>query len=116
MHGTPNDIWYGTSGPRNAEIVLVGEAWGAAEDAAKSPFCGGSGQELNRLLQESSLSRDEIFCTNVIPARPYGNEMWRFFNRPAERTGFPSGASIRATKSTPDFERCMHRSQPFVRS
>jgi uracil-DNA glycosylase family 4 len=76
---TANDIWFGTSGPRNAEIVLVGESWGAAEEAAKAPFCGGSGQELNRLLQESGFPRDSIFCTNVVPARPLANDMWRFF-------------------------------------
>jgi uracil-DNA glycosylase family 4 len=59
--------------------MLVGEAWGAAEAAAKSPFCGGSGQELNRLLAEAGFARDAILCTNVVPARPSGNEMWRFF-------------------------------------
>lgn len=74
-----NDMWYGTSGPRDARIVLVGEAWGASEEAQHRPFVGSSGQELNRMLFESGFPRDTIFCTNVIPKRPPGNEMWRFF-------------------------------------
>lgn len=73
------DLWHGTSGPRDAKIVIVGEAWGAAEEAAHAPFVGGSGQELNRLLSEAGVSRDSVFCTNVVSARPPNNEMWRFF-------------------------------------
>ena len=69
--------------------MLVGESWGAAEAAAKSPFCGGSGQELNRLLSEAGFARDSIFCTNVVPARPPGNETWRFFE-PAKGNNNPS--------------------------
>lgn len=74
-----NDIWYGTSGPRDAKIVLVGEAWGAAEAAAGKPFVGASGQELNRLLAEAGFSRDDCFSTNMLPERPLNNEVWREF-------------------------------------
>lgn len=93
----PNDIWFGTSGPRTAEIVLVGEAWGAAEDAAKSPFCGSSGQELNRLLHESGYVRDAIFCTNTVPARPASNEMWQFFE-PAKGNPKPALRGLHPTE------------------
>ena len=53
------DLWYGTSGPHDAEIVLVGEAWGADEDVQKRPFVGASGNELTRILTEAGLSRSE---------------------------------------------------------
>lgn len=91
------DIWFGTSGPRDAKIVLVGEAWGAAEEAAKSPFCGGSGQELNRILAEAGLARDSIFCTNTVPARPYNNDMWRFFE-PAKGNPTPALRGLHPTE------------------
>lgn len=73
------DLWYGTSGPRNADIVIVGEAWGREEDAAKRPFVGQSGKELDRMLLETGIHRPNCFVTNTVPARPDNNEMWRFF-------------------------------------
>ena len=69
----------GTSGPRTASIAIVGEAWGADEEVALQPFVGLSGQELTRMLAEAGIRRDDCFITNVIPARPPHNEMWRFF-------------------------------------
>lgn len=75
----PNDLWFGTSGPHNAEIAIVGEAWGVEEVAQRQPFVGSSGKELDRMLAEAGITRGNCFSTNVIPARPPGNEMWRFF-------------------------------------
>lgn len=73
------DIWFGTKGPRNADVVLVGEAFGREEAAVGLPFVGQSGQELDRLLLEAGLDPNKIFFTNVVAARPDNNEMWRFF-------------------------------------
>lgn len=42
-----------TSGPRDAQVVIVGEAWGEAEADAKRPFVGASGKELWRMLGEA---------------------------------------------------------------
>lgn len=75
-----SDLWYGTSGPPNAKIVLVGESWGFEEAQQKRPFVGTSGTELNRMLAEAGINRDEVLCTNVIAERPQNNEMWRFFH------------------------------------
>ena len=61
------DIWYGTSGPRNARIVVVGEAWGYEEQQAKQPFVGQSGQELQRMLSEAGIDPKSVFMTNVVP-------------------------------------------------
>ena len=74
------DLWYGTSGPHDAEIVLVGEAWGADEEAQRRPFVGASGNELTRMLTEAGLSRSKILITNVVAARPPNNELWKLFN------------------------------------
>lgn len=73
------DLWYGTSGPRDAEIVLIGEAWGADEDHAKKPFVGNSGQELTRILADAKLDRSKILITNTVAARPPRNELFRWF-------------------------------------
>lgn len=74
------DLWFGTSGPHDAEIVIVGEAWGAEEAAASRPFVGASGVELNRMLSEAGIHRHHVLCTNVAATRPLNNEMWRLFH------------------------------------
>lgn len=73
------DLWYGTSGPPDAPIVLVGESWGIEELQARRPFVGSSGVELNRMLAEAGVSRDSILCTNVAAEKPTNNETWRLF-------------------------------------
>lgn len=42
-----------TSGPRDARIVIIGEAWGQREADLGRPFCGASGQELIRMIREA---------------------------------------------------------------
>lgn len=61
-------------GPRDAKIVIVGEAPGEQEDKAGVPFTGGSGQLLNKLLGECGISRRECFVTNVAHVRPPNND------------------------------------------
>lgn len=96
----PDDypLWYGTDGPQDAEIVIVGEAWGVEEFSAKRPFVGRSGVELTRMLAEAGIDRRNCLVTNTIAERPYNNEVWRYFNLkkevPAEeelRGLFPNG-------------------------
>ena len=77
------DLFFGTSGPRNARIAIVGESWGETEDRKKLPFVGASGKDpdvgLDAALASAGFSRDECFCTNVVSARPSANEMQGFF-------------------------------------
>jgi DNA polymerase len=54
-------------------LALVGEAPGAAEDAAGRPFVGRAGQLLDQLLHEVSLDRSEVAVLNVLKCRPPGN-------------------------------------------
>lgn len=61
-------------GPIPARVMVVGEAWGAEEDRLRTPFVGASGSELNRMLQEAGILRSECFVSNVVNARPPGND------------------------------------------
>jgi uracil-DNA glycosylase len=74
-----HDLWYGTSGPQNAEIVIVGESWGVEEAKEKRPFIGTSGTELNRMLEEAGIDRNKCLVTNVVAERPHLNETFRLF-------------------------------------
>lgn len=64
-----------SSGPRNAKIAFVGEAWGEQEAFIQRPFVGESGQELTRILKEAGLDRSECFLTNVLAFQPPNNEI-----------------------------------------
>ena len=61
------------AGNANADLMFVGEAPGAQEDAQGIPFVGRAGQLLNELLAENGLSRDDVFIANVLKSRPPGN-------------------------------------------
>ncbi|MCC2646853.1 MAG: uracil-DNA glycosylase [Rickettsiaceae bacterium] len=61
-------------GVPNANIMFVGEAPGATEDAEGRPFCGDSGKLLDKMLASIGLSRQENFyITNTVFWRPPGN-------------------------------------------
>lgn len=66
------------SGNPTARVMLVGEAYGEQEERARQPFVGVSGQELNRMLEEAGLMRNDCYVTNVVNSRPAGNdiEVW----------------------------------------
>jgi len=61
------------SGPFTAEIMFIGEGPGHNEDKQGLPFVGQSGQLLNEFLQLISLSREQVFISNVVKCRPPGN-------------------------------------------
>lgn len=56
-----------------ARIMLVGEAPGAQEDKQGIPFCGDSGQLLDKMLAAIGLSRETVYITNTLFWRPPGN-------------------------------------------
>jgi uracil-DNA glycosylase len=60
-------------GSAAAQVVIVGEAPGATEDAEGRPFVGRAGRLLDEVLVEAGLARDEVWITNVVKARPPGN-------------------------------------------
>lgn len=67
------------TGPRDARIMIVGEAPGADEELRRQPFVGSSGQELTRALAEANIIRDDCFITNVCKERPPNNDIKKFF-------------------------------------
>jgi DNA polymerase len=60
-------------GSATADVVIVGEAPGANEDREGRPFVGRAGKLLDELLAEAGLTREEVFITNVLKARPPAN-------------------------------------------
>jgi uracil-DNA glycosylase family 4 len=63
-----------SDGNENADVMLIGEAPGANEDAKGIPFCGDSGQLLDKILGTIDLTRqDNLYITNVIFWRPPAN-------------------------------------------
>jgi DNA polymerase len=56
-----------------ADVLLIGEAPGAQEDATALPFVGKSGQLLDKLLAEAGLPREQVAIANVVKCRPPGN-------------------------------------------
>lgn len=62
-----------SDGNPNSKIMLVGEAPGLQEDIEGRPFCGRSGQLLDKMLNAIGLNRDNVYITNTIFWRPPGN-------------------------------------------
>jgi len=60
-------------GNPHAQIVFVGEAPGADEDAQGRPFVGRAGQLLTNIINAMGLDRKDIFIANILKCRPPGN-------------------------------------------
>jgi len=60
-------------GPRNAKVMLIGEAPGATEDELGRPFVGAAGKLLSSILEEVGLPRSSVYITNVVKCRPPNN-------------------------------------------
>ncbi|MFB6118885.1 uracil-DNA glycosylase family protein [Halosegnis sp.] len=60
-------------GPADADLVFVGEAPGANEDAEGEPFVGRSGDVLDAALRKAGLARADVRITNCVRCRPPDN-------------------------------------------
>src|SRR5438270_13593745 len=60
---------FGVGNP-DAELVFIGEAPGADEDARGEPFVGRAGQLLTRIIETMGLTRDEVYIANILKCRP----------------------------------------------
>ncbi|WP_435359711.1 uracil-DNA glycosylase [Haloarchaeobius sp. DFWS5] len=60
-------------GPADADVLFVGEAPGAQEDAEGEPFVGRSGDVLDEVLRTVGLDRETIRITNCVRCRPPDN-------------------------------------------
>lgn len=69
---TRNNFVFGEGNPK-AQIVVIGEAPGAEEDAQGRPFVGRSGKLLDKILEAIGFSREDVFICNIIKCRPPEN-------------------------------------------
>lgn len=67
-----SQIVFGVGNP-NADLMFVGEAPGADEDAQGVPFVGRAGQLLTKMIEAMGLKRDDVYIANVLKCRPPGN-------------------------------------------
>ncbi len=60
-------------GPPHARVFVIGEGPGKSEDRQGRPFVGKAGKQLESLLSEAGLRRDEVYITNIVKCRPPDN-------------------------------------------
>ena len=60
---------FGVGNP-NAEVMFVGEAPGADEDAQGEPFVGRAGQLLTKIIKAMGFAREEVYIANILKCRP----------------------------------------------
>jgi uracil-DNA glycosylase family 4 len=66
------NLVFGVGNP-NADLVFVGEAPGADEDARGEPFVGKAGQLLTKMIEAMGYRREDVYICNVLKCRPPGN-------------------------------------------
>jgi uracil-DNA glycosylase len=60
---------FGVGNP-DAELMFIGEAPGADEDARGEPFVGRAGQLLTKIIETMGFTRAEVYIANVLKCRP----------------------------------------------
>src|SRR5438270_9368091 len=60
---------FGVGNP-DAELMFIGEAPGAAEDARGEPFVARAGQLLTKIIGAMGLTRNDVYIANVLKCRP----------------------------------------------
>lgn len=73
LHRTRENTVFGV-GSENADLMLIGEAPGADEDAQGEPFVGRAGKLLDSMLAAIGLNREQVFIANILKCRPPNNE------------------------------------------
>lgn len=69
LYDAPGPVW--GYGPKDADVVWVGEAPGENEAyVTKRPFTGGSGKVLTGLMYNTGFQRPKQYVTNVVKCRP----------------------------------------------
>lgn len=69
LAATRTNVVFGV-GNIDAELMFVGEAPGADEDAAGEPFVGAAGQLLTKMIAAMGLSREQVYIANILKCRP----------------------------------------------
>jgi len=63
---------FGVGNPE-ADLMVVGEAPGADEDAQGEPFVGRAGQLLTKILEAIGFARSDVYIANILKSRPPQN-------------------------------------------
>jgi DNA polymerase len=63
------NVVFGVGSP-DAQLMFVGEAPGAEEDAQGEPFVGAAGQLLTKIIQATGLQRGDVYIANILKCRP----------------------------------------------
>ncbi|MDY6932391.1 MAG: uracil-DNA glycosylase [Halobacteriota archaeon] len=61
------------AGNTDAKIMFIGEAPGRNEDLRGEPFVGAAGRILDELLDSISITRDDVYISNILKCRPPKN-------------------------------------------
>jgi uracil-DNA glycosylase len=72
LANTRRHVVFGEGAP-DADVLVVGEAPGAEEDASGRPFVGRAGKLLDLLLLSAGFSREGVYVCNVLKCRPPQN-------------------------------------------
>ena len=72
---TRDRVVFGSGNPM-ADIVLIGEAPGAEEDASGLPFVGRAGKFLSQIIERAGLDRNkDMYIINTVKCRPPENRV-----------------------------------------
>lgn len=69
---TRNNVVFGV-GPRDADVMFIGEGPGEQEDLKGEPFVGPAGKLLDDMLSIIDLSRENCYIANIVKCRPPRN-------------------------------------------
>lgn len=69
---TRTNVVFGV-GPRNADIMFIGEGPGEQEDLQGEPFVGAAGKFLDEMLSIIDLGRHNCYIANIVKCRPPRN-------------------------------------------
>lgn len=72
LQGGATNLVMGHGNP-DAEIYFLGEAPGYWEDQKGLPFVGQAGKLLDKLIESTSMRREDVFISNVVRFRPPEN-------------------------------------------
>jgi len=92
-------------GNEAADILFVGEAPGADEDAQGEPFVGAAGQLLTKMLKAMGLAREDVYIANILKCRP---------DTPNQRSGNRAPTAEEMATCSPWLHRQIDFIQPKV--
>jgi uracil-DNA glycosylase family 4 len=73
LRTTRTHLVFGVGNPE-AELMFIGEAPGADEDAQGIPFVGRAGQKLTEIIERGMrIPRTQVYIANILKCRPPGN-------------------------------------------